>query len=158
MRQMIAGKGEGQQEAHVIASTLEEAAFLSSAPLVDADQDDPKMIKEALRKEFDKEAVDHEKAVDQLQGLKRQRDETLAQLVRRIEKLTREAYPDLCVADSAEAKKTHRQRLHDAFFAAIEDAMSTKIKSDIKHRDLKITRLAEELDRLELVYKKSPLK
>ena len=38
-------KFEGKQEAHAIASTLEGAAFLSSAPLADADQDDPKMIK-----------------------------------------------------------------------------------------------------------------
>ena len=36
---------------------------------------------------------------------------------------------------------------------AIDNAMSRKIKSDSKHRDLNLTQLSEELDRLELVYK-----
>ena len=61
----------------------------------------------------------------------------------------------MCAADNETAKKTHRLMLQDAFLAAIDDAMSTKIKSDTKHRDLEITKLTEEFDRLELVYKKS---
>ncbi|CAB3996095.1 Retrovirus-related Pol poly from transposon [Paramuricea clavata] len=94
---------EGKQEAHAIASKLEGAAFLCFARLDDELQDDPKEVKAALRKEFDKESIDHEKAVDELR--------------------------------------------------AIDNAMSRKIKSDSKHRDLNLTQLSEELDRLELIYK-----
>ena len=38
------------------------------------------------------------------------------------------------------------------------NAMSRKIKSDSKHRDLNLTQLSEKLDRLELVYKTTPPK
>ncbi|CAB3980753.1 Hypothetical predicted protein [Paramuricea clavata] len=64
-------KFEGKQEAHAIASKLEGAAFLCIARLNDELQDDPKEVKAALRKEFDKESIDHEKAVDELRGLRR---------------------------------------------------------------------------------------
>ena len=133
-------KFEGKQEAYVIASKLEGTAFLVIARLAHADQDNPKEVKEAVRKEFDKEAIDHEKAVDELPSLKRKRDETPAQLAWRIEKLMRKAYPDLCTADNGAAKKTHRQMLQFAFLASIDDAMCTKIKSDTKYRDDEIGR------------------
>ncbi|CAB4042171.1 ---NA--- [Paramuricea clavata] len=129
-------KFEGKQEAHAIASKLEGAAFLCIARLDDELQDDPKEVKAALRKEFDKESIDHEKAVDELRGLRR-----------------KAAYPELCASTHGSAKKTKEQMLHDTFLGAIDNAMSRKIKSDSKHRDLNLTQLSEELDRLELIYK-----
>ena len=66
-------KFEGKHEAHAIASKLEGAAFLCIARLSDEDQDDPDKVKAALKKEFDKEAADHEKAVDELRRLKRKK-------------------------------------------------------------------------------------
>ena len=83
----------GKHETHAIASKLEGAAFLCVARLSDEDQDDPDKVKAALKKEFDKEAVDHEKAVDELQRLKRKNGETPAQLAWRIKKLMGKAYP-----------------------------------------------------------------
>lgn len=148
-------KFEGKQEAHAIASKLEGAAFLCIARLPDADQDDPTKVKAALRKEFDKEAIDHEKAVDELRGLKRKTGETPPQLAWRIEKLMRKAYPELCTSEDESAQKTHRQMLQDAFLGAIDDVMSQRLKSDTKHREFDLTKLAEELDRLELIYKSS---
>ena len=53
-------KVEGKHEAHAIATKLEGATFLFLARLSDEDQDDPDKVKAALKKEFDKEAVDHE--------------------------------------------------------------------------------------------------
>ncbi|CAB4027228.1 Hypothetical predicted protein [Paramuricea clavata] len=63
------------------------------------------------------------------------------------------AYPELCASTHESAKKTKEQMLHDTFLGAIDNAMSRKIKSDSKHRDLNLTQLSEELDRLELIYK-----
>ncbi|CAB4032245.1 Hypothetical predicted protein [Paramuricea clavata] len=146
-------KFEGKQEAHAIASKLEGAAFLCIARLDDELQDDPKEVKAALRKEFNKESIDHEKAVDELRGLRRKGGETPAQLAWRIEKLMAKAYPELCASTHGSAKKTKEQMLHDTFLGAIDNAMSRKIKSDSKHRDLNLTQLSEELDRLELIYK-----
>jgi hypothetical protein len=37
--------------------------------LADELQDDPKEVKAALRKEFDKESIDHGKAIDELRAL-----------------------------------------------------------------------------------------
>jgi hypothetical protein len=37
--------------------------------------------------------------------------------------------------------------LYDTFFGAIDNAINQKIKSDSKHRDLKLTQLSEELGR-----------
>jgi hypothetical protein len=89
-------KFEGKQEAHAIASKLEGAAFLCIARLDDELQDDQKEVKGALRKEFDKESIDHEKAVDELRDLRRKGGETPAQLAWRIEKLMAKAYPNKC--------------------------------------------------------------
>ncbi|CAB4004983.1 Hypothetical predicted protein [Paramuricea clavata] len=146
-------KFEGKQEAHAIASKLEGAAFLCIARLDYELQDDPKEVEAALRKEFDKESIDHEKAVDELRGLRRTGGETPAQLAWRIEKLMAKAYPELCASTHGSAKKTKEQMLHDTFLGAIDNAMSRKIKSDSKHRDLNLTQLSEELDRLELIDK-----
>ena len=71
---------EGKHEAHAIASKLEGAAFLCIARLSDEDQDDPDKVKAALKKKFDKEAVDHKKAVDELRRLQQKNGETPAQL------------------------------------------------------------------------------
>ncbi|CAB3980226.1 Hypothetical predicted protein [Paramuricea clavata] len=57
------------------------------------------------------------------------------------------AYPELCASTHEWAKKTKEQMLHDTFLGAIDNAMSQKIKSDSKHRDLKLTQLSEELGR-----------
>jgi hypothetical protein len=97
--------------------------------------------------------IDHEKAVDELRGLRRKGGETPAQLAWRIEKLMAKAYLELCASTHGSAKKTKEQMLHDTFLGAIDNAMSRKIKSDSKHRDLNLTQLSEEVDRLELVYK-----
>ena len=48
--------------------------------------------------------------------------------------------------------------LHDTFLGAIDKPISQKIKSDSKHRDLNLSQLFDELDRLELVYKTTPPK
>ncbi len=106
-------KFEGKHEAHAIASKLERAAFLCVARLSDEDQDDPDKVKAALKKEFDKETVDHEKAVEELRRLKRKNGETPAQLAWRIEKLMAKAYPELCGSKDAAAKRTHLQMLQD---------------------------------------------
>ena len=45
------------------------------ARLSDTDQNDPKKVKEALKKEFDKVVVDYKTAVAELARLKRQDDE-----------------------------------------------------------------------------------
>ncbi|CAB3998161.1 Hypothetical predicted protein [Paramuricea clavata] len=116
-------KFEGKQEAHAIASKLEGAAFLCIARLDDELQDDPKEVKAALRKEFDKESIDHEKAVDELRGLRRKGGETPAQLAWRIEKLMAKAYPELCASTHGSAKKTKEQMLHDTFLGAIDNAV-----------------------------------
>ena len=85
---------EGKHEARVIATIkLEGVAFLCIARLMlmDDDQDDPHKEKAALKNEFHNEAVDHEKAVDELRRvaklLKWKKGETPAQQVWRIEKL-----------------------------------------------------------------------
>ena len=145
-------KFEGKHEAHAIASKLEGAAFLCITRLSDEDQDDPDKVKAALKKEFDKEAVDHEKAVDELRRLKRKNGETPAQLAWRIEKLMGKAYPELCDSKDAAAKKTHLQMLQDTFVGAIDEEMSQRLKTNPKHRELDLTKLAEELERLELIY------
>ena len=145
-------KFEGKHEAHAIASKLEGAAFLCIARLSDEDQDDPDKVKAALKKEFDKEAVDHEKAVDELRRLKRKNGETPVQLAWRIEKLMGKAYPELCDSKDAAAKKTHLQMLQDTFVGAIDEEMSQRLKTNPKHRELDLTKLAEELKRLELIY------
>jgi galactitol-specific phosphotransferase system IIB component len=107
-------KFEGKQEAHAIASKLERAAFLHVciARLANELQDDPKEVKAALRKEFDKESIDHEKAVDELRGLRRKGVETPVQLTWRIEKLMGKAYPELCASTHESAKKTKEQMLY----------------------------------------------
>ena len=149
-------KFEGKQEAHAIASKLDGAAFLCIARLSDADQNDPKKVKEALKKEFDKVAVDHETAVSELAQLKRQDDETPAQLAWRVEKITRKAYPGLSEVEENTAAKTYKQMLQDKFLVVIDDDMSKRLKNDGKYRDMNITTLAEELERLELIYKRKP--
>ena len=149
-------KFEGKQEAHAIASKLDGAAFLCIARLSDADQNDPKKVKEALKKEFDKVAVDHETAVSELAQLKRQDDETPAQLAWRVEKITRKAYPGLSEVEENTAAKTYKQMLQDKFLAVIDDDMSKRLKNDGKYRDMNITTLAEELERLELISKRKP--
>ena len=145
-------KFEGKHEAHAIASKLEGAAFLCVARLSDEDQDDPDKVKAALKKEFDKETVDHEKAVEELRRLKRKNGETPAQLAWRIEKLMAKAYPELCGSKDAAAKQTHLQMLQDTFIGAIDEEMSQRLKTNPKHRELNLTKLAEELERLELIY------
>ena len=60
-------------QTHAIASKLEGAAFLCVARLSDQDQDDTDKVKIALKKEFDKEEVDHENAVEELRRSKRKR-------------------------------------------------------------------------------------
>ena len=67
-------KHEGKHEAHAIASKLEGAAFSCVARLSDEDQDDADKVKVALKREFDKEAVDDEKAVDELRCLKQKKN------------------------------------------------------------------------------------
>ena len=145
-------KFEGKHEAHAIASKLEGAAFLCIARLSDEDQDDPDKVKAALKKELDKEAVDHEKAVDELRRLKRKNGETPAQLAWRIEKLMGKGYPELCDSKDAAAKNTHLQMLQDTFVGAIDEEMSQRLKTKPKHRELDLTKFAEELERLELIY------
>ena len=144
-------KFEGKHEAHAIASKLEGAAFLCVAR-PDEDQDDPDKVKAALKKEFDKEAVDHEKAVDKLRCLKRKNGKTPAQLAWRIEKFMGKAYPELCGSKDEAAKKTHLQMLQDTFVGAIDETMSQKLKTNPKHHKFNLTKLAEELERLELIY------
>lgn len=78
------------------------------ARLKDEDQDDPKKVKEALKKEFDKVAVDHETAATELAQLKRQNDETPAQLAWRVEKIIRKAYPGLSEADRPQRRRINR--------------------------------------------------
>ena len=95
----------------------------------------------ALKKEFDKsdkEAVDHEKDVDELRRLKRKNGETPAQLAWRIEKLMGKAYPELCGSKDEAAKKTHLQMPQDTFVGAIDEAMSQKLKTNPKHRGLNL--------------------
>ena len=145
-------KFEGKHEAHAIASKLEGAAFLCVARLSDEDQDDPDKVKAGLKKEFDKEAVGHEKAVDELRRLKRKNGETPAQLAWRIEKLMGKAYPELCDSKDAAAKNTHLQMLQDTFVGAIDEEMRQRLKTNPKHRELDLTKLAEELERLEVIY------
>ena len=99
---------EGKHEAHAIATKLEGATFLFVDRLSNEDQDDPDKVKAALKKEFDKEAVDHE-----LRSLNRKNDETPAQLAWRIEKLMGKAYPELCGSKDEAATKTHLQMLPD---------------------------------------------
>ena len=101
-------KVESKHEAHAIASKLEEATFLFVVRLSDEDQDDPDKVKAALKKEFDKEAVDHE-----LRSLNRKNGETPAQLAWTIEKLMGKAYPELCGSKDEAATKTHLQMLQD---------------------------------------------
>ena len=144
-------KLEGKYEAHAIASKLEGAPFLCVARLSDEDQDDPDKVKAALKKEFDKEAVDLKKAVDQLRRLKRKSGESRAQLAWRIEKRMGKAYPELYGSKDEAAKKTHLQMLQDPFVGAMDEAMSQKLKTNPKHRELNLTKLAE-LERLELIY------
>ena len=151
-----AKKFEGKQEAHAIASKLDGAAFLCIARMSDTDQNDPKKVKEALKKEFDKVAVDHETAVAELARLKRQDNETPAQLAWRVEKITRKAYPGLSEVEENTTANTYKQMLQDKFLAAIDDDMSKRLKNNGKYRDMNITALAEELERLELIYKKKP--
>jgi hypothetical protein len=65
-------KFEGKQEVHAIASKLEGGGGGGAyciAILADELQDDPKEVKAALRKEFDKESIDHGKAIDELRAL-----------------------------------------------------------------------------------------
>ncbi len=121
-------KYEGKQEAHAIASKLDGPAFLCIARLSDEDQDDPKKVKEALKREFDKVAVDHETAVAELAQIKRISDETPAQLAWRVEKVTRKAYPGLSEAKEESATQTYEQMLQDKFLEAIDEEMSKKIK------------------------------
>ena len=86
------------------------------ARLSGEDKDNPEKVKAARKKEFDKEAVDHEnlkKAVGELRRLKRKNSETPAQLAWRIEKRMRKAYPELCGSKDEAAKKTHLQMLQD---------------------------------------------
>ena len=145
-------KFEGKHEAHAIASKLKGAAFLCVARLSDEDQDDPDKVKVALKREFDKEAVDHEKAVDELRRLKRKNGETPAQLAWRIDKLMGKAYPELCDSKDEAVKKTHLQMLQDIFVETIDETMSQKLKTNPKHREPNLTKLAEELECLELIY------
>ena len=126
------------------------------ARLNDADQNDPKKVKEALKKEFDKVPVDHDTAVSELAQLKRQDDETPAQLAWRVEKITRKAYPGLSEVKENIAAKTYKQMLQIKFLAAIDDDMSKRLKNDGKYRNMNITALAEVLERLELMYKRKP--
>jgi putative lipoic acid-binding regulatory protein len=147
-------KYEGKQEAHAIASKLDGPAFLCIARLSDEDQDDPKKVKEALKREFDKVAVDHETAVAELAQIKRISDETPAQLAWRVEKVTRKAYPGLSEAKEESATQTYEQMLQDKFLEAIDEEMSKKIKDNGNYRRMNITALAEELERLELIYKR----
>ena len=50
------------------------------------------------------------------------------------------------------AKSTHLQMLQDTFVRAIDEEMSQRLKTKPKHRELDLTKLAEELKRLELIY------
>ena len=111
------------------------------ARLSDEDQDDPDKVKVALKREFDKEAVDHERAVDELRRLKRKNGETPAQLAWRIEKLMRKAYPELRGSKDEAAKKTHLQMLQDIFVETIDGTMSQKLKTQTSRAKLdKISR------------------
>ena len=101
----------------------------------------------ALKRKFDKEAVDHEKAVDELRRLKRKNGETPTQLAWRIEKLMGKAYPELCGPKDEAGKKTHLQMLQDTFVEAIDETMSQSLRQTPN-----LTKLAEELERLELIY------
>ena len=119
------------------------------ARLSDEDKDNPEKVKAARKKEFDKEAVDHEnlkKAVGELRRLKRKNSETPAQLAWRIEKRMRKAYPELCGSKDEAAKKTHLQMLQDTFVGAIDEAISQKLKTNPKHCELNLTKLGEELE------------
>ena len=86
-------------------------------PLSDEDQDDLDKLKAALKKEFDKEAVDHEKAVDELRRLKRKNGEIPVQLAWLIEKLMGKAYPELCdskdAAQRAPTSKCYKTPLYE---------------------------------------------
>ena len=62
------------------------------------------------------------------------------------------AYPELYGSKDEAAKKTHLQMLQDPFVGAMDEAMSQKLKTNPKHRELNLTKLAEELERLELIY------
>ncbi len=42
--------------------------------------------------------------------------------------------------------------LQDTFIGAIDEEMSQRLKTNPKHRELNLTKLAEELERLELIY------
>ena len=88
--------------------------------------------------------MDHVKAVEKLCRLKQKNGETAAQLAWRIE---RNSWP----------KRTQNYVVQDTFIGAIDKEMSQRLKKNPKHCELNLTKLAEELERLELIYQPTTL-
>ena len=115
---------------------MDQHSSVSQDLASNGDQDDPKKVKEALKKEFDKVAVDHETAVTELAQIKRLIDESPAQLAWRVEKIIRKAYLGLIEAKEGPAAHTYEQMLRDTFLKAIDEEIGKKIKDNGNHRQM----------------------
>ena len=144
-----------KKEAHALASRLTGAAFLEVARMAEKDQDDPELIKRALKAEFDKAVIDRETAVQSLRSRVRLQGESPAQLAFDITRTASLAYPTLAKAKDPDAKASFLQIQQDSFLHALDKEMSVKLRENEQHRTMELTKMADEVTRLELAQQKA---
>ena len=144
-----------EKEAHALSSKLTGAAFLVVARMPEKDQDNPDEIRKALKVEIDKSVLDWETAVQKLRSRVRAPGESPAQLAYDIARTAALAYPTLAKAKEEDAKASFLQIQQDSFLNSLDKDMSIKLRENEHHREMELSKMADEITQLELAQQKA---
>ena len=144
-----------KKEAHALASKLTGAELLVVVRMPEKDQDNPDENRKALKAEFDKPVLDRETAVQKLKSRVRAPMESPAQLAYDIARTAALAYPTLAKAKEEDAKAIFLQIQQDSFFNSLDKDMSIKLGENEHHREMELSKMVDEVTRLELAQQKS---
>ena len=132
---------EDEKEAKLLASHLNSPAFEVYMRLSDAEKKQPRIIKEELRKEFEKAELNREEALHQLNNRRLQQTESVSTFSYKVSELVRLAYKDFNEVTRSTITK-------DYFVKALSQEMQITLKSMESYKDKSLKDLVTETTRL----------
>ena len=119
------------------------------------DQDNLCAIREALKAKLDKSVLDRETAIQKLRSRVHAPGESPAQLAYDIARTAAFAYPTLANAKEEDAKANFLQIQQDSFLNSLDKDMSIKLRENEHHREMELSKMADEVTQLELAQQKA---